>query len=150
MPIVNENDTVATDEIRFGDNDNLSATVLNLVAGELLVILTDVDGLFAEAPQPGTPTPPLIEVVETITPEVERAARGSKSAFGRGGMTTKLEAARAAARCGADTVLCNGATRDVLRVAAGEARRDPHPLTQPAGQPQALARLYGAHAGRRS
>ena len=121
VPIVNENDTVATDEIRFGDNDNLSATVLNLVAGDLLVILTDVDGLFAEAPQPGAPAPPLIEVVEAVTPEVERAARGSTSAFGRGGMTTKLEAARAATRCGANTVLCNGATRDVLlRVSAGE------------------------------
>ena len=121
VPIVNENDTVATDEIRFGDNDNLSATVLNLVAGDLLVILTDVDGLFAEAPKPAAPASPLIEVVEAVTPEVERAARGSSSAFGRGGMTTKLEAARAAARCGAATVLCNGATRDVLlRVTAGE------------------------------
>jgi glutamate 5-kinase len=121
VPIVNENDTVATDEIRFGDNDNLSATVLNLVAGDLLVILTDVDGLFADAPKPGGPAPAPIEVVEAITPEVERAAQGSSSAFGRGGMTTKLEAARAAARCGAATVLCNGATPDVLlRVTAGE------------------------------
>jgi glutamate 5-kinase len=121
VPIVNENDTVATDEIRFGDNDNLSATVLNLVAGDLLVILTDVDGLFAEEPRPGAPAPRLIDRVETITSEVEQAARGSSSAFGRGGMKTKLEAARAAARCGAATVLCNGATRDVLlRVVAGE------------------------------
>jgi glutamate 5-kinase len=121
VPIVNENDTVSTDEIRFGDNDNLSATVLNLVAGDLLVILTDVDGLFADVPKPGAPAPPLIEVVASVTPEVERAAQGSSSAFGRGGMMTKLEAAQAAARCGAATVLCNGATRDVLlRVAAGE------------------------------
>jgi isopentenyl phosphate kinase len=99
VPIVNENDTVATDEIRFGDNDNLSATVLNLVGGDLLVILTDVDGLYADAPVPGAPTPPLIEVVDGITPAIERAAHGSASAFGRGGMTTKLEAAQAAARC---------------------------------------------------
>jgi len=122
VPIVNENDTVATDEIRFGDNDNLSATVVNLVGAELLVIATDVDGLYREAPQPGEPRPPLFDVVERITPEVERAASGSRNAFGRGGMTTKLEAARAAARCGASTVLCNGRTRDVLvRVAHGEA-----------------------------
>jgi glutamate 5-kinase len=87
--------------------------VLNLVAGDLLVILTDVDGLFAEAPKPGAPAPPPIGVVEAFTAEVERAAQGSSSAFGRGGMTTKLEAARAAARCGAATVVCNGATRDV-------------------------------------
>jgi glutamate 5-kinase len=121
VPIVNENDTVATDEIRFGDNDNLSATVVNLVSADLLVILSDVSGLHVEPPQPGRPKPPLFDVVEAITPEVERAARGSASAFGRGGMTTKLEAAQVAARSGAATVLCNGLSRDVLlQVAAGE------------------------------
>ncbi len=121
VPIVNENDTVATEEIRFGDNDNLSATVVNLVAAQLLVILTDVDGLFAHPPEPGQVRPELFDVIETPSPEVERAARGSASAFGRGGMITKLEAARAAARCGASTVLCNGRSRDaLLRVARGE------------------------------
>ncbi len=121
VPIVNENDTVATEEIRFGDNDNLSATVVNLIAADLLVILTDVDGLYREPPREGAAVPPLFDVIETVTPEIERAAGGSNHAFGRGGMTTKLEAARAAARCGASTVLCNGRTRDVLlRVAAGE------------------------------
>ncbi len=121
VPIVNENDTVATDEIRFGDNDNLSATIVNLVEADLLVILTDVDGLYREPPLPGRPRPPLFDVVESLTPEVARAAQGSSSAFGRGGMTTKLEAARAAARCGASTVVCNGRTRDVVvRVCAGE------------------------------
>jgi glutamate 5-kinase len=121
VPIVNENDTVATEEIRFGDNDNLSATVVNLVAADLLVIFTDVDGLFAEPPRPDGPRPELFDVVEKVGPEVERAARGSASAFGRGGMITKLEAARAAALCGASTVLCNGRSRDaLLRVARGE------------------------------
>jgi len=121
IAIVNENDTVATEEIRFGDNDNLSATVANLIGADLLVIATDVDGLYHAAPQPGAPKPPLFEEIERITPEVERAAGGSSSAFGRGGMTTKLEAARAAARCGAATVLCNGRAKDVLlRVARGE------------------------------
>jgi glutamate 5-kinase len=122
VPIVNENDTVATEEIRFGDNDNLSATVVNLVGAELLVIATDVDGLYERAPIDGEPTPPLIDVVEKITPAIERAAAGSSRAFGRGGMTTKLQAARVAAHSGASTVLCNGNTRDSLRrVAEGEA-----------------------------
>ncbi len=121
VPIVNENDTVATEEIRFGDNDNLSATVANLVGAQLLVIATDVDGLYASPPEAGRPLPPLLGVVEEISPEVALAAGGSESAFGRGGMTTKLEAARAAARCGASTVLCNGHAKDVLlRVARGE------------------------------
>jgi glutamate 5-kinase len=123
VPVVNENDTVATEEIRFGDNDNLSATVVNLVAADLLVILTDVDGLYAEAPgADGRPGGPMLDVVERITPDVERAAGGSLSAFGRGGMITKLAAARGAARSGAATVVCNGRRRGtLLRVAAGEA-----------------------------
>ena len=94
VPIVNENDTVSTEEIRFGDNDNLSATVANLIGAELLVILSDVDGLYREPPSAGS-KPDLFEVIERVTPEVERAAGGSNSAFGRGGMTTKLEAAQA-------------------------------------------------------
>jgi glutamate 5-kinase len=122
VPIVNENDTVATDEIRFGDNDNLSSTVVNLVAADLLIILSDVDGLHQEPPRAGARKPPIFGTVETITPDIERAAGGSSSAFGRGGMTTKLEAARSAAHCGASTVVCNGLRRDVItRVAAGEA-----------------------------
>ncbi|HET6304535.1 MAG TPA: glutamate 5-kinase [Myxococcota bacterium] len=121
VPVVNENDTVATEEIRFGDNDNLSATVVNLVAAELLVILTNVDGLYAEPPTRSRPRPPLVERVDEITPEIERAARGASSAFGRGGMLTKLEAARSAARSGAATVVCNGLAPDsLLRVARGE------------------------------
>jgi glutamate 5-kinase len=122
VAIVNENDTVATEEIRFGDNDNLSATVVNLIGADLLIIVSDVDGLYREPPRAGKPLPPLFDVVERIGPEVERAAGGSESAFGRGGMTTKLEAAKAAARCGASTVVCNGRRRDaILRVAAGKA-----------------------------
>ncbi|MEE2674054.1 MAG: glutamate 5-kinase [Myxococcota bacterium] len=121
VPIVNENDTVATDEIRFGDNDNLSAQIVNLVSADLLVILTDVDGLHHEKPVYGRPKPPLFGVIEGVTAEIESAALGSSNAFGRGGMITKVEAARAAARCGAATVLCNGAAKDILtRLAAGE------------------------------
>ena len=121
VPIVNENDTVATDEIRFGDNDNLSATVVNLVGADLLVIATDVDGLYAKPPVVGEAPAPLLGVVEHIGAEVRRAAGGSRSDFGRGGMTTKLDAAVSAARSGASTVLCNGRARNVLlRVAKGE------------------------------
>jgi glutamate 5-kinase len=121
VPIVNENDTVSTEEIRFGDNDNLSATVVNLVGAELLVILTDVEGLYAEPPQPGQPTPPLLDRIDDISPDVERAASGAVSAFGRGGMATKLEAARAAAAGGASTILCHGGSPDtLLRAARGE------------------------------
>ncbi len=100
----------------------MSATIVNLVAADLLVVLTDVDGLYETPPVPGEPRPPLVSVVEKITASIERAAQGSTSAFGRGGMTTKLEAARSAARCGAATVLCNGRRRDsLLKAAGGEA-----------------------------
>lgn len=115
VPIVNENDTVATDEIRFGDNDNLAATIVNAVEGDLLVILTDVDGLYERAPEPGAPKPPLIRTVDAITPEIEAAASGAGTRFGSGGMITKLQAARNAARSGAATVLCHGRTRDLLQ-----------------------------------
>jgi len=121
VPIVNENDTVATEEIRFGDNDNLSATVLNLIEGDLLVLLSDVDGLYETRPEPGAPKPRLIGQVDRIDDAIRRAASGPGSAFGSGGMATKLEAAETAARSGAATVVCNGRKRDVLkRLLAGE------------------------------
>jgi glutamate 5-kinase len=121
VPVVNENDTVATEEIRFGDNDNLSATIVNLVGADLLVILTDVDGLYAEPPGPKGPAGEPLDVVEAITPEIERAAAGSGSAFGRGGMITKLQAVRSAAASGAACVLASGRRPGTLtRVAAGE------------------------------
>ncbi len=121
VPVVNENDTVSTEEIRFGDNDNLSANVVNLIAADLLVLLTDVDGLYRQPPIPGRPRPALFEVVPRIDARVVAAAQGSGSAFGRGGMITKLEAARTAASSGAATVVANGRRRGtLLRIAAGE------------------------------
>jgi glutamate 5-kinase len=121
VPIVNENDTIATEEIRFGDNDNLSANIASLVGADALVILTDVDGLHVERPVPGQPKPKLMEVVEKITPEIKRAAEGSGSTFGRGGMITKIEAAETAAHTGACTVLCNGGVSNVIsRIFGGE------------------------------
>lgn len=121
VPVVNENDTIATEEIRFGDNDNLSANIVGLVAADALLILSDVDGLYVEPPTPGKKKPELFDVIEKITPEIERAAQGSASAFGRGGMITKLEAAKTAGHSGAATVLCNGSTPDIItRVLDGE------------------------------
>lgn len=114
VPIVNENDTVATEEIRFGDNDNLSATIVDLVGADLLVILTDVEGLYERPPTPGEPTPPLLGVVEAPTDELRARAGGPGSSFGRGGMQTKLQAAETAGRSGAATVLCRGRRKDVL------------------------------------
>jgi glutamate 5-kinase len=117
VPIVNENDTVSTEEIRFGDNDNLSATVVNLVGADLLVLLTDVDGLYPGAPGEDKP----YGVIGQIDAAVESSARGSDSAFGRGGMQTKLEAARTAIRSGAACAIANGSRKGtLLRVAAGE------------------------------
>jgi glutamate 5-kinase len=114
VPIVNENDTIATEEIRFGDNDNLAATIVNAVDADLLVILTDVDGLYEHAPVPDQPRPPLIRTVQKITPAIRLAASGAGTRFGSGGMITKLEAATNAARSGAATVLCNGRIGGVL------------------------------------
>ncbi|MCZ6806994.1 MAG: glutamate 5-kinase, partial [Deltaproteobacteria bacterium] len=81
VPVVNENDTIATEEIRFGDNDKLSANIVSLVSADALVILTDVDGLYVEPPVEGRRKPQLFDVIEKITPEVEHAAQGSPSAF---------------------------------------------------------------------
>ncbi len=121
VPIVNENDTVVTEEIRFGDNDNLAATIVNAVEADLLVILTDVKGLYERAPEPGLPHPPLIQTVERITPAIARAASGAGTRFGSGGMVTKLEAARNAARAGAATILCHGRVGGILeKLVAGE------------------------------
>jgi glutamate 5-kinase len=111
---VNENDTVATEEIRFGDNDNLAATIVNVVGGDLLVILTDVEGLYERPPEAGQPKPPLIRTVPRITPAIERIASGAGSRYGSGGMITKLQAARNAAHSGAATILCHGQIPGVL------------------------------------
>ena len=121
VPIVNENDTVATEEIRFGDNDNLAATIVNAVEADLLVILTDVEGLYESAPSVGQPTPPLIQTVSRVTAEIERAASGAGTRYGSGGMITKLQAARNATRSGAGTILCHGGISGVLeKLVSGE------------------------------
>ena len=124
VPIVNENDVVSTDEIKdtkIGDNDNLSAQVANLIDADLLLILTDIAGLYTADPARDRDAR-LIEVVERIDAEIERAAGGNTgSSRGIGGMTTKVQAARIATAAGAHVVLAEGRARDiVLRAVAGE------------------------------
>ncbi len=120
VPIVNENDTVAVEEIRFGDNDTLSALVAGLVDADLLVLLSDVDGLYDGDPHRGGGFR-LIPLVEKITPQVESLARGTGSGLAIGGMTTKITAARIATDCGVPMVIANGQKPGVLaRVVAGE------------------------------
>jgi len=109
VPVINENDTVVIDEIRFGDNDNLSAMTTNLVEAQLLVILSDVDGLYDSDPRHNTEAR-LISEVERITPEIEAMAGLEETLLGTGGMTTKLKAAKRATLFGAGTAIINGLT----------------------------------------
>lgn len=121
LPVINENDVVAVDELKIGDNDQLSAHVANLIDADLLVMLTDTGGLYTADPR-RDPAATLIPVVERITPELERQAGGSGSRSGTGGMRTKLLAARAAVRAGTSVVITSGADPTaLLRAAAGEA-----------------------------
>ncbi len=109
LPVINENDTVVVDEIRFGDNDNLSAMVTNLVEAQMLVILSDVDGLYDSDPR-HNPQARLITEVERITDEIEAMAGDEGSLLGTGGMATKIKAAKRATLLGAGTAIINGRT----------------------------------------
>lgn len=120
VPVINENDTVVTDEIRFGDNDTLAALVANLVEADLLVILTDRDGMFDADPR-NNPDANLIREARADDPALDAVAGATGGALGRGGMQTKLRAARLAARSGAHTVIIGGRIDQVLaRLKAGE------------------------------
>ncbi len=120
VPIINENDTVATDEIRLGDNDTLGALVTNLIEADCLIILTDQPGLYTADPRK-KPDATLVMDAHAGDPELERMAGGAGSSVGTGGMLTKILAARRAARSGAHTVICSGREeRVLLRLAAGE------------------------------
>jgi glutamate 5-kinase len=113
IPVINENDTVATDEIRFGDNDHLASLVSGLIDAERFIILSDVDGLFTDDPG-RNPGARLIEVVEEITPEIEEKAGGSGSAVGTGGMFSKLLAAKRAVHHGITVNILNGRTKGAI------------------------------------
>ncbi|AWX98822.1 glutamate 5-kinase [Marinomonas primoryensis] len=120
VPIINENDTVVTDEIRFGDNDTLGALVANLVEADVLIILTDQQGLFDKNPRDHKDAT-LISYISASDDRLESMASGGAGVLGSGGMLTKVRAARLAARSGADTLIASGREENVIvRVAAGE------------------------------
>jgi glutamate 5-kinase len=113
VPVINENDTVATEEIRFGDNDTLAALVANLIEAEILIILTDQQGLFTG--DPGLyPDAQLISEISVNDARLDKMAGDSRSGLGRGGMFTKVRAARLASRSGAATVIASGAADQVI------------------------------------
>jgi glutamate 5-kinase len=120
IPVINENDTVTTDEIRFGDNDTLGALVANLIEADVLILLTDQQGLFTADPR-RDPAATLVRSGRAGDPRLEAMAGGAGSALGSGGMLSKVLAAKRAARSGASTIIANGREERVLtRLAAGE------------------------------
>jgi glutamate 5-kinase len=113
VPIINENDTVVTDELKFGDNDNLAALICNLVGADLLVLLTDIDGLFDQDPREHADAR-LLHLVPAIDADIEKAAGHRPGALGRGGMVSKLQAAKKAGAAGLPTLIANGLTPGIL------------------------------------
>ena len=114
VPIINENDTVATNEIRYGDNDRLAARVATMASADLLILLSDIEGLYT-APPKDDPAATLIPVVARITAEIEAMAGGAASEFSRGGMRTKIEAAKIAVGGGAAMVIADGRVAHPVR-----------------------------------
>ncbi len=119
VPVVNENDTVATSEIRYGDNDRLAARVATMIGADLLVLFSDIDGLYT-APPASDPEARHIPVIERITPAIEAMAGGAASELSRGGMRTKVEAGKIATASGTHMVIADGRAKNPLkRVAEG-------------------------------
>ncbi|OEF95641.1 glutamate 5-kinase [Desulfuribacillus alkaliarsenatis] len=114
IPIVNENDTVAVDEIKFGDNDRLAALVTAVVEADALLLLTDIDGLYTDNPKEN-PDAKKIDIIEAIDESVQKMAKGAGSKAGTGGMATKIEAARIATLSGATVTIANGSLPWVLK-----------------------------------
>ena len=114
VPIINENDTVSVDEIKFGDNDNLSGMVAHLADADLLVILSDIDGLYTADPALD-PAAQFIPLVEKITPEMERGAGDALSLVGTGGMRSKIMTAKKVGACGVSMVIVSGTTSNMLQ-----------------------------------
>jgi len=117
VPVINENDTVATTEIRYGDNDRLAARVATMMSADLLVLLSDVDGLYDRPPDTNA-NARLVPVVQRITPEVEAMAGASSSMLARGGMVTKIEAGKIATTAGTHMVIASGRVERPLRAIA--------------------------------
>jgi glutamate 5-kinase len=127
VPIINENDTVATAEIRYGDNDRLSARVATMIEADCLVLLSDIDGLYT-APPGKDPAATHIEVVDAITPRIEAMAGGAASHLSRGGMTTKIEAGKIATKAGTAMIIAKGKEPNPLAALRQGAR---HTLFRP-------------------
>ncbi len=120
IPIVNENDTISTDEIEFGDNDTLSAVVASLADADLLILLSDIDGLYTDDPY-SCPDATLIPCIPEIDERLYHMAKGSSSDFGTGGMITKIDAGRIATDSGCDMVIANGRDFHIIhRIVDGE------------------------------
>ena len=113
IPIINENDPIACEEYSLGDNDTLAALVAECIHADLVILLSDIDGLYTADPHTHTEAK-LIPVVEDITPEIDRLAGGAGSALGTGGMATKISAARRATAAGVDLIIANGSHAEVL------------------------------------
>lgn len=113
IPVVNENDTVSTEEIEFGDNDTLAAIVCALVKGDLLILLTDIDGFYTDDPRKN-PEAKIIPIVEEIDNSIEGMAKGVTSRFGTGGMSAKVAAANICNDSGADMIIVSGARADII------------------------------------
>lgn len=135
IPIINENDTVAIEEIKVGDNDTLSAQVASLIKADLLVLLTDVDGLYTDNPR-NNPNAQHLPVIPAITPELFAMASGAGSSNGTGGMTTKLNAAQIATKSGVPVYICSSESNTALLEAVTQNNRgtlflaDEHALNQ--------------------
>jgi glutamate 5-kinase len=139
VPVVNENDTVTTDELRFGDNDTLAALVANLIEADLLVLLTDQEGLFDADPR-FNPQANLIEETRVDDPRLDAVAGGSVGGLGLGGMVTKVRAARLAARSGTGTVIAAGRRERVVdAISRGEVVGT---LMKPVQEPQAARKRW--------
>ena len=122
IPIINENDTIAIEELKVGDNDTLSAQVAAMLHASLLILLTDIDGLYTANPK-SDPNARHIDVVNEITPELTAAAGGAGSGNGTGGMTTKLSAASLATRAGVPVLICSSAEENnIVRAVKGTAK----------------------------
>ncbi len=121
VPIINENDTVATNEIRYGDNDRLAARVATMTSADLLILLSDIDGLY-DAPPASNPNAKLIPIVETVTSEIEAMAGAAESELSRGGMHTKIEAAKIATTAGTHMLIASGKIEHPLQAIADGGR----------------------------
>jgi glutamate 5-kinase len=122
VPMINENDTVATAEIRYGDNDRLAARVASMIEADMLVLLSDIDGLYTANPQRDSSATHIPEV-SAITPEIERMAEGPVSGFSKGGMESKIAAAKIATSAGAAVIIANGHLLHPLRAIGDASRR---------------------------